>query len=101
MCAALERRNRRDLFNVYQILKPNFFDNQIKEGFLYSLLSGKSSLSSTLYVLPEDRKPQHSSERFEGMIDFPFTENVYQATFELLINVVKSSLTKKNKKLWL
>jgi len=49
VCAAMDRQHPRDIFDVKQLLQREGFTQEIKEGFLFRLLSSDRSIQDVLF----------------------------------------------------
>lgn len=96
ICAALDRQHPRDLFDVSYILKNEGFTEEIKQGFLFTVLSSKRSLYEILFPNKLDQKATFINQ-FVGMTDEPFTYADFETTRELLIKTIQESITEEDK----
>lgn len=95
ICAALDRQHPRDLFDVHHILKNEGFTKEIKEGFLFTLLSSKRSIYEVLFPNTLDQKATFINQ-FEGMTEESFTYADFESTRELLIETIHKSIEEKD-----
>ncbi len=98
ICAALDRQHPRDLFDIYQLFNNGGITEEIKEGFIASLLSHNKSINEVLRPNLQDQKQAFSSQ-FEGMTITPFTYADYETSRYRLIKEISELLTKNDKKL--
>jgi predicted nucleotidyltransferase component of viral defense system len=96
ICAALDRQHPRDLFDVNRLLANEGFTEEIKQGFLYGLLSSERPLHELLMPHLLDQRAVFSNQ-FEGMTREPFSYEEFEQTREILIQKVKQSLTEKDR----
>jgi hypothetical protein len=96
ICAALDRQHPRDLFDVQYILNDTGITQEIKEGFLFYLLSHERPLHELLSPNWKDQK-QAMETQFAGMTADAFTYELYEQTKENLLNTLHNSLTKTDK----
>lgn len=96
ICAGLSRQNIRDLFDGYQLLNNIGFNDEIKEGFLFFLLSTKESLSRILDP-PLTHLEEKTVKNFQGMTETPFTYKQHKETLQNLISEVNAKLTEQDK----
>lgn len=95
ICAALDRQHPRDLFDVQSILKSGI-TNEIKEGFLYSLLSHARPINELLSPNWKDQK-QAMETQFSGMTVDEFNYEIYEQTKIDLLNSILESLTESDR----
>ena len=94
--AALERQHPRDIFDIKNMLQEIGFTKEIKQGFLFFLLSGKRPIDEVL-------KPNFINQRvvfdsqFSGMTNQEFTYREFEKIREELVLTVKNSMTDKDK----
>jgi len=93
---ALDRQHPRDLFDVKLMFE--LIDNfeQIKKGFLYSLLGGNRPIVETLSPNRIDQQ-ETLIKQFSGMTSIPFSYKDYTETREKLIDFINSNLTQQDK----
>jgi predicted nucleotidyltransferase component of viral defense system len=96
ICAALDRQHPRDLFDIKYLLENEDFTEDIKTGFLYSLIGSERSYKEILYPnMLDQRQPMRT--KFDGMSSEPFTYEDFEATREKLLQVIHASLTDKDR----
>ncbi len=93
ICAALDRQHPRDLFDIYQLIQNDGFDNEIIESFVVMLLSANRPLHEIIAPNILDRTAIYNSE-FQGMTDENFTYNQHEETLRYLINLIQKKLKK-------
>lgn len=96
ICAALDRQHPRDLFDVKYLLENEGFTQEIKEGFLLTLLCGDRPIREILSPNLLDQKAAMENQ-FAGMTDEEFSYEEYEAIRNKLIETVQKSLTKQDK----
>lgn len=96
ICAALDRQHPRDIFDVWKLPIEKGIDDELKFGFIFSLLSSARPIHELLNPTRLDHSGKFK-EHFEGMIREPFTYEDYEEVRELLIKEVNDVLTKKDK----
>jgi predicted nucleotidyltransferase component of viral defense system len=96
ICAALDRQHPRDLFDVQYILKTEGITKQIKEGFLFYLLSHVRPINELLSPNWKDQK-QAMETQFSGMTIDQFSYEHYEQTKIELLNSILESLTESDK----
>ncbi|WP_251359097.1 nucleotidyl transferase AbiEii/AbiGii toxin family protein [Kangiella sp. TOML190] len=96
ICAALDRQHPRDLFDVRLMLDNEAINDQIKQGFIFSLLC---SNRPTHELLNPNRQDQTSAfeQQFVGMSEIDFSYQDYENTREELIELVNATLTELDK----
>lgn len=96
ICAALDRQHPRDLFDVKFLLDREGINDEIKKGFIYSLLGSERPIYE---ILNPNLLNQREAliNQFEGMTDIPFGYECYESTRELLIKEIHRSLSEKDK----
>ena len=72
------------------------FTEEIKEGFLFCLLSSERPINEVLYPNSKDQKSAFTNQ-FEGMTDEPFTYEEYEQTRENLVQTIHANLTDEDK----
>lgn len=97
ICAALDRQHPRDLFDVYHLFKNEGFSDDIKTGFIATLLGGGRPINELIYPNFLDQRAvfQH---KFAGMTADPFTYEQFEATREELIAKIHSALNDDDKR---
>lgn len=96
ICAALDRQHPRDLFDVKYLLKYEGFTNEIKKGFILSLLSSKRPLHEILNPNFIDQRDTLANQ-FDGMSPKAFTYEDFEKTREELTNTIHQNLNEKDK----
>lgn len=96
ICAALDRQHPRDLFDVKLLLDSDGYTSEVKQGFLYCLLSGPRPINELLRPNFQDQE-RTLQEQFAGMADRAFSYQDFEETRDKLISVVADSLTKEDK----
>ena len=97
ICAALDRQHPRDIFDIQYLLKNEGFSNDIKQGFLFFLLSHARPMHELINPHRQDQK--HAFEKqFSGMTTESFTYENYEEVREQLVLEINKSLTEDDKK---
>ena len=96
ICAALDRQHPRDLFDVKYLLTNEGFSNQVKTGFLFSLLSSDRPLNELLSPNYLDQRSAMENQ-FAGMSAEDFTYEEYEAVRETLVKTIHENLTQEDK----
>ena len=97
ICAALNRQHPRDLFDVQYLLENEGFTDEIKQGFLYNLLSSSAPINEVLLPnLLDQRKILES--QFEGMSVEPFTYSDFEKARQSLLEAIQGGLTLEDRK---
>jgi len=96
MCAALDRQHPRDLFDMNKMLTMLPFDEELKKGFIFYLVSSNRPIVEMLFPHLQD---QHLvfEKQFIGMTYEPFSYADYENTRELLIQKIYTSLSTEDK----
>lgn len=91
MCAALDRQHPRDLFDINKMFAIQPFDDELKKGFIFYLVSSNRPIVEMLFPHLQD---QHLvfEKQFTGMTYEPFSYADYENTRELLIQKTHTSL---------
>jgi len=96
LCAALDRQNPRDFFDLYFFLKHNSYTRDLHETFMVYLLSSKRPISDLISPNKQDMRPTYD-KLFAGMttlnVDCPMLEETRDQIFAL----IKDSFTEKDK----
>ena len=69
ICAALDRQHPRDLFDIHQLFSNGGITEEIKEGFIASLLSHPKSINEVLQPTIHNQKKAFDNQ-FQGMTNF-------------------------------
>lgn len=97
ICAALNRQHPRDLFDVKYLLENEGFTDEIKQGFLYNLLSSGAPINEVLLPnLLDQRRAQEN--QFQGMSVEPFSYSDFEKTRQSLLEAIKGGLTLEDRK---
>jgi predicted nucleotidyltransferase component of viral defense system len=96
ICAALDRQHPRDLFDIKQLFKTQQFDDELKKGFIFYLISSGRPVSEMLFPNLVDQR-QALENQFAGMTNQEFTYGDYENTRVLLIEKIHASLTTSDK----
>jgi len=96
ICAALDRQHPRDLFDIKLLFENEGFNDDIKRGFLYGLLSSDRPAHELLNPHQQDQRSAFENQ-FEGMTEIDFCYDEYEQTRDLLIKNVNQNLTDKDK----
>lgn len=96
ICAALDRQHPRDLFDVRDLLANEGISEDIKTGFIFTLLSSRRPIQEILFPHFIDQR-QAFANQFQGMSAVPFTYEDFETTREKLITVLHNNLTAADK----
>lgn len=96
ICAAMDRQHPRDIFDVKQLLQKEGFNKEIKEGFMFRLLSSDRSIQDVLFPKLQDQRLAMDNQ-FSGMSEEQFTYEEYEFIREKMIKTVQESLTEEDK----
>ena len=97
LCAALDRQHPRDLFDVKLLLENEGFNQGIKEGLIYGLLSGGRPTHEMLAPNLIDQR-QAFENQFEGMTNYDFSYADYEDTRKRLLKTMLNSLNESDRK---
>tara|TARA_R110002073_G_scaffold54994_5_gene141224 strand:- start:434 stop:976 length:543 start_codon:yes stop_codon:yes gene_type:complete len=96
ICAALDRQHPRDLFDIKYLLDNEGFTDEVKTGFLLSLVGHDRPIHELIHPNFQDQR-QTMINHFEGMSDEEFTYAEFEAVREQLVKVINEKLTGKDK----
>ncbi|MEO0555065.1 MAG: nucleotidyl transferase AbiEii/AbiGii toxin family protein [Bacteroidota bacterium] len=96
ICAALDRQHPRDLFDVKYLLQNEGITEEIKKGFLLSVLSSNRPTHELLQPNLLDQQSAFENQ-FSGMTAEPFTYQNFESTRESLITNIVDSWTESDK----
>jgi predicted nucleotidyltransferase component of viral defense system len=96
VCAAMDRQHPRDIFDVKQLLQREGFTQEIKEGFLFRLLSSDRSIQDVLFPNLQDQRLAMTNQ-FAGMSEEQFTYEDYEFVRETMVKTVQASITAADK----
>ncbi|MDP8243570.1 MAG: nucleotidyl transferase AbiEii/AbiGii toxin family protein [Candidatus Hinthialibacter antarcticus] len=96
ICAALDRQHPRDLFDVRYLLNNEGFSDEVKTGFLLTLLSSNRPFHEILNPNLIDQRKTMSTQ-FEGMSEELFSYEEFGETRDSLINTIHQSLSDQDK----
>ena len=96
ICAALDRQHPRDSFDLNPLIDKEGFFNDMKRGFLYSLLCSDRPIYELLSPQLRDQRDVFENQ-FEGMLREPFSYEEYEEALNKLIYMINSSLTDEDK----
>ena len=94
--ASLDRQHPRDLFDIKYFFQEGGSLDEIRAGFIYSLLSSNRPVYELLNPNLTDQH-QALNNQFEGMSSEPFSYKEFENTREELIQIVNQNLTTKDK----
>jgi predicted nucleotidyltransferase component of viral defense system len=92
ICAAMDRQHPRDIFDVKHLMQREGFTKEIKEGFLFRLLSSDRSIQDVLFPNLQDQRLAMSNQ-FAGMSDEDFSYEEYEFVRATMIKTVQASIT--------
>lgn len=96
VCAALDRQHPRDLFDVYHLLENESFTDEIRLGFIASLLSHNRPINEIIRPNFLDQR-QVFKTQFSGMVFSPFSYDDYEATRIRLVREIHENLTEEDR----
>lgn len=92
ICAALDRQHPRDLFDVHHMLENEGFTDEIRMGFMASLLSHGRPIHEMIRPNFQDQR-QAFEAQFAGMAFTPFNYADFEATRERLVHAINDAWT--------
>ncbi len=96
ICAALDRQHPRDIFDVKYLLEKEGFTNEVKSGFIFSLVSSARPIHELLVPNYLDQK-KIIKNQFTGMSEEEFSYEKFESTREQLVNTIHARLTAEDK----
>ena len=96
LCAALDRQHPRDLFDVRYLLDTEGITEEVKQGFIAGLVSHSRPVSELLSRRMQDRQAAFTAE-FAGMTLEPFDYHAHTATFQRLVQTIRTAMTAADK----
>lgn len=91
ICAAPDRQHPRDLFDVQQLFDHQGLNEEIRLGFLASLLSHSRPLHELLRPQLQDQRILFETQ-FAGMTAIPYSYGDFEATRERLVREIHATL---------
>lgn len=96
ICAALDRQHPRDLFDVKYLLDTEGFSEEVREGFIFYLVSSARPMHELLKPNFLDQRKTMENQ-FAGMSTEEFTYDEFENTREKLVETINSGLTSEDK----
>ena len=96
ICAALDRQHPRDLFDIKLLLENEGLSDEIKQGFIYGLLSCDRPIYELLNPNLIDQS-ELLETHFSGMTAFPFTYPEFDAIRLELIRQILAKLSPEDR----
>jgi predicted nucleotidyltransferase component of viral defense system len=96
VCAAMDRQHPRDIFDVKHLMQREGFTKEIKEGFLYRLLSSDRSIQDVLFPNLQDQRLAMDNQ-FAGMSEEQFNYEEYEFVREMMVKTLQVSITEEDK----
>jgi hypothetical protein len=96
ICAALDRQHPRDLFDVKYLLENEGFSQEVKTGFLLSLLASDRPIHEILSPGFQDHRSSLINQ-FEGMSLETFNYSDFEHVRESLVRIVNESLSAEDR----
>ena len=96
LCAAMDRQHPRDLFDVKLLLENEGFNDDIKRGFIFGLVSGSRPTHEMLNPNLLNQRVALDNQ-FEGMSAIAFSYDDYECTRATLIEIIKTNLNELDK----
>ena len=92
ICAALDRQHPRDVFDIAQLFAHEGITEDVRLGFIGSLLSHPRPIHEIIRPNFQDRRTEFDTQ-FAGMTIAPFTYADFEATRERLVQEIHERLT--------
>ncbi len=96
ICAALDRQHPRDLFDVKYLLEREGFSDEVRRGFLLSLISSDRPLHEVIQPTFLDQKATLENH-FIGMSSEEFTYEDFENTRAKLVDSIHQRLTNEDR----
>ncbi len=96
ICAALDRQHPRDLFDVKYLLEREGFSDEVKRGFLFSLISSDRPLHELIQPTFLDQRATLENH-FIGMSSEEFTYADFENTRAKLVDSIHQRLTNEDR----
>jgi predicted nucleotidyltransferase component of viral defense system len=100
ICAALDRQHPRDLFDIQQLLDNEGFGDDVRLGFVSSLLSHTRPMHELLQPKFQDQRGLFETQ-FTGMTIEPYSYAEFEAIRERLVDEIHSQLQDEERELLL
>ena len=95
--AALDRQHPRDLFDVKDLLGKEGFSDEVRRGFVYSLVCSDRPMNEIISPNFQDQRSTLENQ-FAGMTAEPFTYEDFENTRENLVRTINIDLTKEDRR---
>lgn len=95
--AALDRQHPRDLFDVKDLLSKEGFSDEVRRGFVYSLVSSDRPMNEIISPNFQDQRSTLENQ-FSGMTAETFTYEDFKDTREKLVRTINTSLTEDDRR---
>ncbi len=96
ICAALDRQHPRDLFDVKLLLDAEGITEEVKLGFIASLISHGRPMHELIRPTIRDQQAVFAAQ-FEGMALVPFTYADHEVTLRSLVEELAAALDARDK----
>lgn len=100
ICAALDRQHPRDLFDIQQLYEHEGLSDEVRLGFIVSLLSHPRPMHELLRPQLTDQRRVYDTQ-FAGMPFIPYSYEDFESTRERLVKDIPSLLHDNDRKLLL
>jgi hypothetical protein len=97
ICAALDRKHPRDLFDMYFYLKNYGYSRELHQTFLVYLISGSRPISELIRPNPLRNFEELYNSEFLGMLKEGIELDVLADTFDRVVGLTSSSMTDSDK----
>lgn len=97
ICAALDRQHPRDIFDVKYLLEEEGFSDEVRTGFIFSLVSSARPMHELLNPNFLDQQ-EATANQFSGMSEEGFSYQEYENIREKLVQTIRSGLSANDRK---
>lgn len=95
--AALDRQHPRDIFDIKYLLENEGFSEEIKKGFILSLLSSDRPIHEILFPIFQDQRSAMMNQ-FSGMTTETFSYQEYEQVRSDLLHAIHANLTDEDRR---
>ena len=96
ICAALDRQHPRDIFDVKYLLEEEGFTDEVRSGFIFSLVSSARPTHELIKPNFKDQKKTMDNQ-FTGMSEEEFSYEEFENTRGSLVETMRTGLTAEDK----
>ena len=95
--AALDRQHPRDLFDIRDLLGKEGFSDEVRRGFIYSLVCSDRPMNEIINPNFQDQRSTLENY-FAGMTAEPFTYEDFENTRERLVRTINTNMTQEDRR---